>query len=142
MAQTILLTAICIGLLIFVLLFLAFGCVCIKPNPVALKVEGFENAEDAEEKKVFETDHGKETALTELERELFEDLKTNKLKDKDINELIKSGTLNEETIEKFLMALNTNVSFGKAMKGAGANDRPEVEGFEVGGNVRWLHKKK
>lgn len=72
-----------LGLLVLIALFVLFGCSC-------RRFEGFETEE-----------------LTAKERELFEDLKQNKLTDKEMGDLVKSGILNEKLINKFLTKIES-----------------------------------
>lgn len=49
-------------------------------------------------------------AMTPKEQELFEDLKNNKLSEKEIMSLVKSGILNEVLVEKFLAKLDASAA--------------------------------
>ena len=48
--------------------------------------------------------------LSKREADLFEDLKTNKLSEKEIVNLVKTGVLNEALVEKFLSKLDSSAS--------------------------------
>lgn len=48
--------------------------------------------------------------MNKKEQELFEDLKNNKLSDKDITNLVKTGILNEALVEKFLAKLDATAA--------------------------------
>lgn len=48
--------------------------------------------------------------MTKKEQELFEDLKNNKLSDKEITNLVKTGILNEVLVEKFLAKLDATAA--------------------------------
>lgn len=58
-------------------------------------------------KKAAETKGGD---MTKKEQELFEDLKNNKLSDKEITNLVKTGILNEVLVEKFLAKLDATAA--------------------------------
>lgn len=124
--SSMILTVISVGLVVSILIFLIWGCVCRVPRIPFF--EGFKDAEDAskddKESSYFKSD-SKRSALTPAEQELFEDLKSNKLKDSDINKLIQKGTLTEETIEKFLMALNVNNTVQNTIKEASFDETKE-----------------
>ena len=91
----------CIVLLV-VLLFLSvfWGCTCKE------KEEGFENKEDDELPALEPIAGVSDAILTTKEKEMFEDLKNNRLNDKQIHEMVKTGELTENTIEKFLANLS------------------------------------
>lgn len=48
------------------------------------------------------------TDLSKKEQELFEDLKNNKLSEKEVMNLVKTGILNEALVEKFLAKLDAS----------------------------------
>lgn len=95
------------AILLVVLLFLSvlWGCACKDKD----NEEGFENIMDTEDGlPPLEPISGvSDTILTAKEKELFEDLRANKLNDKEIHDMVKSGELTENTIEKFLANLDS-----------------------------------
>lgn len=77
-----------IVLLLCVLFVLLFGC----RNRVAKINEGFEG----------KSKEGTIGGLTDSERELFDDLRNDKLSDEQIQKLVEDGTLTENTVGRFL----------------------------------------
>lgn len=84
--------------------------------------------------------------LSKKEQELFEDLKNNKLSEKEVMNLVKTGILNEALVEKFLAKLDataedlaaedaqmrTESKTGSGSKTA-AHDDEVIEGFSSDG---------
>ena len=132
-----LLTLISIGLVFSIFVFLFFGCLCKRPfQKQGPFVETFEVEKGADKEKSILKSDGSNDGLTQKEKELFEDLRNNKLKDKEINELIQGGTLNETVLEKFMAALNTNLQVQSAMKSAATETfkdqkKEDKEGFVI-----------
>lgn len=88
-------------LLLSVLGFTYMGCSC--------KRMSWENFEDVKEtKKEGDSDFKKAGDLSAKEKELFENLKENKLSDEEINKLVKAKVLTEDLVEKFLEKLQTD----------------------------------
>jgi PBP1b-binding outer membrane lipoprotein LpoB len=83
-------------LLLSVLGFTYMGCSC-------KRLENFEDAKK-ESDEVVST---KPADLSAKEKELFENLKENKLSDDEINKLVKAKVLTEDLVEKFLEKLQT-----------------------------------
>lgn len=109
-----LLLTIGVVLIIAIFLFTTFGCTCKR----TLFTEGFEDAEKADAKKA-ETDavpvkkaeepvKKADADLSSKEKELFEDLKENKLSDTEITKLVKAGVLTDKLVEKFLEKLQND----------------------------------
>lgn len=118
-------------LLIVIIMFLMFGCMSSTP----VVEESFEDY--AEEFTVGDEDNEN---LTTKEKELFQDLKENKLSTEEITDLVKGGVLTEKLVEKFLAELNAHVDDG--VGGAKASvptvdtftpDDTGIEGFTSGG---------
>lgn len=102
----IIITIISIGLVVCILSFLFLGCFCFR-KPIF--TENFVVSDKNEESPIFKSDKPGDSALSPSEKELFEDLKNNKVSDKEINSLIQKGTLNEGLIEKMLSQLGTQL---------------------------------
>lgn len=66
-------------------------------------VESFENAKPKFESSPL--DKVPSNVLTKDEKDLFDDLKSNRLKDEDIKGMVEGGQLTEKLIEKFLANL-------------------------------------
>lgn len=96
-----------VALLVAILLFVYLGCACRKPW------EGFQDAQQATKPSAAKHD---DTAvptampLTAKEKELFEDLKENRITDQRLSELIKNGTINEKVVTKFLNQLTSDAA--------------------------------
>lgn len=109
MKRTTLLLTVSAALVISILLFTFFGCAC-KKTP--FHMEGFADAAAAVEKPKTPSDPTDADAdvdmnapLTPKEKELFEDLKENRLSENDIKTLVQNNVLNEKLVEKFLNKL-------------------------------------
>lgn len=83
-------------LLVLIILFLLFGCIKFK-----FTTEHFSTT-------VADDDEGF-SDMSKKEKELFEDLKENKLSTEEITDLVKGGVLTEKLVEKFLAQLNVQV---------------------------------
>lgn len=87
-----------------------------KPNSIDIpikKIIAQAAAESAAAKKATATAteaKPADKAMTPKEQELFEDLKNNKLSEKEIMSLVKSGILNEVLVEKFLAKLDASAA--------------------------------
>lgn len=121
-------------LVVAILAFTFFGCACWR------KHFGMEGFADAPEKKPTPKaeEHTPETKpktpvvdknapLTPQEKELFEDLKNNRLSEEDIKTLVENNVLNEKLVEKFLDKL--------APADGTEHDKEEIEGFTSVGNT-------
>ncbi len=86
-------------LLLSVIGFTYMGCSC--------KRMQWENFEDAKSKEEPDTPVSAGD-LSAKEKELFENLKENKLSDDEINKLVKAKVLTEDLVEKFLEKLQTD----------------------------------
>lgn len=64
--------------------------------------------------------------LTPKEKELFEDLKNNRLSEAEITTLVQNNILNEQLVEKFL---------NKLVPSDDAEDKDVIEGFASVGNT-------
>jgi hypothetical protein len=74
----------------------------------ANKAEHFTESEQTQkEEETFQAE------LDDKEKELFEDLKENRLSNEQISELVSGGVLTERLIEKFLNQLNVTPEDGK-----------------------------
>lgn len=128
MKRTELLLIISAVLVFAILAFTFFGCTCKRK----IFSEGFETAatpaapptaapsaakDDAEE------DDSTTKPLTPKEKELFEDLKNNRLSEDEIKTLVQNNILNEQLVEKFLDKLVPE-----------DGDNNVVEGFTSVGN--------
>jgi 6-phosphogluconate dehydrogenase (decarboxylating) len=91
-SKTLLIVAVVLVLLIVGFTF--FGCACKRH----FFREGFEDVKT-------ETEEVSSKDMTEKEKELFENLKENKLSDVEINKLVKAGVLTDQLVEKFLEKL-------------------------------------
>ena len=91
-----------VALVVAILLFVYLGCACRKPW------EGFEDAQQAA--KPSASAGAAAPTLTAKEKELFEDLKDNRITDQRLSELIKNGTINEKVVTKFLNQLTSDAS--------------------------------
>lgn len=114
-------------LLVSIFVFIFFGCACWRKTK-----EGFADAKkkEPETKKNEEGDKPKEEkpkGLTPQEKELFEDLKNNKLSEDEVKTLVQNNILNQELVEKFLDQLSASDTLA---------DEPTdvVEGFASVGN--------
>lgn len=110
-------------LVLSVLVFTFFGCACWRKQAQAPAVEGFTT--DASTDK----DDDAATPLTPQEKELFEDLKNNRLGDEEIKTLVANNILNEKLVEKFLNKLSDESDDEDDVK------KPVVEGFASVGNT-------
>lgn len=102
----------CVLLVIGLILFVMYGCMNFSAYTSS---EHFEDKKAAD-KKDKEEDKKEEVGATDLsdkEKELFEDLKENKLSNEQITELVSGGVLTEKLIEKFLNQLNVTPEDGK-----------------------------
>lgn len=116
-------------LLILILIFLLFGCIQFK-----FTTEHFSATEEFDDQPVDD--------LTQKEKELFEDLKDNKLSTEEITDLVKGGVLTEKLVEKFLAQLNVQVEDdptpskkdSKTVKPKASEDETDtgIEGFMSG----------
>lgn len=103
-------------LFVGLILFVVFGCIDFNG---ATTFEHFADKDEAdkEEKSKDEEKKDKDTKfmknLSMKEKELFEDLKENKLSNEQIGELVSNGVLTEKLIEKFLDHLNEVPEDGK-----------------------------
>lgn len=96
-----------------IILFVYLGCACRKPW------EGFEDGQatkpDVASKPVAaDAAAPSESNLTPKEKELFEDLKENRITDQRLSELIKNGTINEKVVTKFLNQLTSSADAAAA----------------------------
>lgn len=110
-------------LVTIIALAITFGCrrsFKKKTDKTKNTVEGFADGSDAKDEKAIAK--YKEN-LTTQERELFQDLKDNKLKDEQVKRLIDAGVLNSDLFEKFLNIL------GKEERSDA--DESKVEGFSM-----------
>lgn len=110
-------------LLILIVIFLLFGCIQFK-----FTMEHF----SATEEDALDD-------LTEKEKELFEDLKENKLSTEEITDLVKGGVLTEKLVEKFLSQLSiaveddpTPVASSSKKKKKEEDEDEQIEGFMSG----------
>lgn len=94
-----------LGLVVAIILFVYLGCACRKPW------EGFEDSHQAAKPGAAKP-AAPEAAptMTAKEKELFEDLKENRITDQRLSELIKNGTINEKVVTKFLNQLTSDAS--------------------------------
>ena len=116
-------------LLMLITLFLFFGCVQIQ-----FTTEHFAATNEKDD----ETNDD----MTQKEKELFEDLKDNKLSTEEITDLVKGGVLTEKLVEKFLAQLNVQIEdevatkkeskTSKAKSSDEDTDDTTVEGFMSG----------
>lgn len=105
--------------------YIFFTCRC--------NVEKFENGDEEEEEFADSAD----ADLNAKERQLFNDLKSGKLSDEEIQEFISNGELTEKMVEKFLQQIDTQGDDDDEDKPAAAKPAAnaaaeEVEGFEGG----------
>lgn len=108
--KDIVITALSILLLIGIISFVVLGCVNIIPFPEHFEVSSKKKKDDSKKKDDEEEGGDVEQMSAELtprERELFEDLKDNKLTNEQIGELVSGGVLTEKLVEKFLDQLNS-----------------------------------
>jgi hypothetical protein len=96
-------------LIIGIIFFVMFNCM----NYSGSGQEHFEtksksDKKDTEKKKDDDTDSHDDPQgdLSPTEKELFEDLKNNKLNNEQISDLVSGGVLTEKLVEKFLAQLN------------------------------------
>jgi FtsZ-interacting cell division protein ZipA len=139
-------------LIIALIAFLMFGCI-----NITYTVEDFKDmAASKKDKDVDDDDEDDvpsigsrkdvgDASLTAKEKELFEDLKNNKLSTDEITDLVKGGVLTEKLVERFLSQLNAQVddvpappvsssssNSKKASKATKDVEDDVVEGFQCG----------
>jgi hypothetical protein len=103
------------SILLFALVFMLVGAlitftVCGCRVPKLPFTEGFEDMDT--EDKVEEAVQGKQGPMSTTEQEMFDDLFSGKLSDKEVHKLIEDGRLTEKLVEKFLNVLD-NMPGGK-----------------------------
>lgn len=89
----------CLNIVIIALLVILIASLWMGCTKIQWSVENFAGSEETAE--TF--------GMTEKEKELFEDLKDNKLSTQEITDLVKGGVLTEKLVEKFLAELSTQV---------------------------------
>lgn len=94
------------------------------------KTDKADQADKTDSKATKEDKTDVSTDLTKKERELFEDLKDNKLSTEQITDLVKGGVLTEKLVEKFL----SNLKSTSTEEEVHTTDE-HVEGFIVGGSM-------
>lgn len=130
MKRTNLLLLISVVLVFAIIGFTFFGCTCTRKPMMA---EGFETAASkpaatttpAATATSDDEDDAPAKPLTPKEKELFEDLKNNRLSEDEIKTLVQNNILNEQLVEKFLDKLVPS----------DADDKDVVEGFTSVGNT-------
>jgi len=123
-------TTLLVVLVIALLLFIFFGCFSYN------KVEHFDTSEKKEDEKEEFEEAAPSFDLTPKEKELFQDLRENKLSTEQITDLVKGGILTEQLVEKFLNQLDSSAEEIKADTKE-AMSTPEVEGFASGGGMNY-----
>lgn len=132
--------------LIFVLIY---GCMSFS----YLSQEHFSTKMDDENKKDNEESASASASadLTDKEKELFEDLKNNKLSTERIGDLVTEGVLTQELVEKFLNQLNITPDDtpsrsddkkdnNRTTNNTVSNEKEEdftIEGFTAGGYAKY-----
>lgn len=134
-------------LVVGILFFIIFGCMSFSYSS---STEHFADKKKA--KKAVKTDTEDKSGskedddnsgnvsvnLTSKEKELFEDLKDNKLSTEQITDLVKGGVLTEKLVEKFLSVLNVpaadNAKEVDMKPKKKQEDEDGIEGFVVGTN--------
>lgn len=125
-----------VALITIIVVFMVFGCM---NQPIT---ENFENMQEPFDHppENFEN-YASDGTLTQKEKELFQDLKENKLSTEEITDLVKGGVLTEKLVEKFLAELNAQIDDGSVPESfdikepfTASADVPEVEGFMNGGS--------
>lgn len=122
------------AILVFAIIgFTFFGCSCMR-KPMA--IEGFKTGAAASSSTSTATSASKDSdddddntsaqPLTPKEKELFEDLKNNRLSEAEITTLVQNNILNEQLVEKFL---------NKLVPSDDAEDKDVIEGFASVGNT-------
>lgn len=121
MKRTDILIAVSVVLVIAILGFTFMGCSCWRKP-----VEGFTSPPATKAPTLAEA---VSKPLTPQEKELFEDLKNNRLSEEDIKTLVQNNILNEQLVEKFLDKLVPAEEF------EGDGEENVVEGFASVGNT-------